>query len=114
MERGKGICIICGKQGKGIMAKKDFFISLARKLRSFSGSKGKKTMVHRHHMRKAKEKRKKFEKMLGFYRKVAIAFFVVALVGGLGFKLDLWVLFPAALGALFIATLPYVYYFPDF
>ncbi len=109
-----GVCIICGKAGKGIMAKKDFFIIAARRLRSFFGPEEKRTMVHRHHMKKAKEKRANFEKMQGLYRKYAIVFFVLAILGGLGFKLDLWVLFPAFLGALFIAALPYAYYFPSF
>jgi hypothetical protein len=111
----KGVCIICGKQGKGTGAAPDLPIKLARKLRALLRLHAKRTMVCPEHAVEAGEKRKRYEKSLLTYRLGALLFFIIMAAGSFAFgRGDLGLFLPALIGAGMVALLPYAYYFPSF
>jgi len=110
-----GICIACGREVKGIPARQDFVIRAARKMRAILRMAPHHTVVENAHFEEAKARRANFEKSLMNYRLGAVLFFLFFIAGGIFFGGDaVSSLFAAAAGAIFIALLPYLRYYPKF
>ena len=111
----KGVCIICGEARAGTPAAPEFPIRAARRLRSILKQPAKHTIACGEHLEEAKAKRAKFEKKVRDYSYGAILFFAIVAGGSFFFgRGDLGLFVPALLGAVFVALLPYFYYFPSF
>ena len=110
-----GICVSCGKKTAGAAAKPDTIIRAARKIRSLLKMPPSHTVACQACTRKCAENRKKFEKKRWNYNLAALAFFLLVIGGSVFYgNLELPTILAAVLGALFIAALPYAYYFPNF
>jgi len=110
-----GVCIICGETRRGAPAAPEIPIRLARRLRAILKQPARHTVACSEHLGEAGQRRAKFEKKVRDYFLGALAFFAFVALGSLAYgKLD-WALFiPTAIGAFFVALLPYFYYFPSF
>jgi len=110
-----GVCIICGEARMGTPAKPEIPVRFARRLRAVLKQPARHTVACREHLDEARQRRAKFEKKVRDYRLGALLFFAFVVLGSLAYgKLGWGLLAPAVLGALFVALLPYFYYFPSF
>jgi hypothetical protein len=110
-----GVCVICGRQAKGVPAAPEIPIRAARWLRAAAGQVAKHTVACREHLAEARQRRAKYEKKQRGYLIAAALFFVLVVAGSFAFgRSDLCLFAPAIIGAIFIAALPTFYYFPSF
>jgi hypothetical protein len=110
-----GICILCGQEKKGAGAKPDIIIGAARKLRELLKMPQRHTVACMDCLPECEKKRAEFEKKLGGYRIVGVAFFLILVAGSLvygGFGLR--AVLAGLVGAAVIVLLPYAKYFPKF
>lgn len=110
-----GICIVCGEETRGIPAIPDIAIKAARSIRALFRMKPRHTLVCKEHMAEAAARRQKFEKeRLAYFLAAIILFALVVAASASASQLTLQVFAAAILGALFIASLSLLSYFPAF
>jgi len=110
----KGVCIICGEERIGVPAN-GAPVRLARLLRAFLRQPARHTVACSEHLAEARQGRAKFEGKRRGYMLGALLFFALIILGSLAYgNSGAWLAVPALLGALFVALLPYFYYFPSF
>lgn len=111
----KGICILCGGEKKGVAAKGDAAISLARKIRRLFGRKERHTIACSACIPLCKGRRAAFERYENRHRQYAALFFAFVIVGGMAFgRLEPLLIIPATAGAMVIYLVSFGSYFPSF
>ena len=93
----------------------EFPVRAARRIRSILRQPPRHTVACREHLEEARAKRAKFEKKVRDYLLGAALVSILIIFGSLAFgRVDAGLFPPALVGAVFVAILPYFYYFPSF
>ena len=110
-----GVCILCGREVRGIPARADMAIRAARKMREMLGMEPRHTVACADCFHLCREKRLSFEKSVKKWRIGAAAFVLLLLCGALFYgRLEPWLAAPALAGAALMLLVPYGNYFPAF
>ncbi len=115
-EKGEnGICILCGREEKGLPARPDFVISSARKMRNLLHLGAKHTIACNKCLPECVRRRAVFEKGRKNYQIGAAVFFLLLVGGSVAYgAFGLRAVLAGAVGASSVFLLCYAKYFPAF
>lgn len=110
-----GVCILCGREARGVPARADSAIRAARKIRQLLRLAPRHTVACADCLPGCAKKRLAFEKAMKNYQIAAAAFVLLLLCGALFYgRLEPWLAAPALAGAALILLVPCGSYFPAF